>query len=74
MTTFSLIVAGINAALNAAPGVISLVNQTKDYITALFVAGVISAEQQNLLRAHCDDHMSATLRGEKPPELVIDPG
>lgn len=73
MTTFALIVAGITAALNSAPAVTQLVLQTKDYITALFTAGVITAEQQNRLHAHCDAHMNATLRGEKPPELVVDP-
>lgn len=73
ISTFAAIVAGITAALNAAPAVTQLVQQTKDYITALFTAGVITAEQQNTLHAHCDAHMQATLRGEKPPELVIDP-
>lgn len=73
MNTFALIVAGITAALNAAPAVTQLVEQTKGYISALFTAGVITAEQQNQLHAHCDAHMHATLRGEKPPELVVDP-
>lgn len=73
MNIFALIVSGITAALNAAPAVTQLVGQTKDYISALFRAGVITAEQQNRLHAHCDAHMHATLRGEKPPELVIDP-
>jgi len=73
MTEFALILAGVNAVLTAAPDVVAVAEKVKQTINRLFTAGVISADEQNRLHAHCDDHMNARLRGEKPPELEIEP-
>jgi hypothetical protein len=35
--------------------------------------GVITAAQQNQLKAVCDQHMNTRLHGDRPPELAIDP-
>jgi ribosomal protein S5 len=73
VTDFALILAGVNAVLTAAPEITNLVNQVKATVDRLFGAGIITREEQDRLKAHCDAHMQARLRGERPPELVIDP-
>lgn len=72
MKTFALILAGVNAVLAAAPEIENVVSQVKQTIDRLFGQGVITREEQDRLKAHCDAHMHARLRGERPPELVID--
>lgn len=73
MTNFTLILAGVHAVLTSATDLIDATGKIKAAIARLFLAKVISAEEQDRLHAHCDAHMNARMRGEKPPELVIDP-
>lgn len=42
------------AAITAAPQVAELVTKAKEYITALFTAGLITIEQQKVLHDHID--------------------
>ena len=73
MGTFGLVLSGIQAALAASPAVANLVIQAKDWITALFSAGVITRAQQDALHGVCDAHQAAVLAGQRPDALVVDP-
>jgi hypothetical protein len=63
----------IQLALAATPKVIDLARDTKDWVDALFRAGVITAEQQNAVHAYVDAVCDAALRGEPPPHWSVEP-
>ena len=73
ITTFGLILSGIQALLASAPSIVGLADQIKTVINNLFGSGVITADEQNALHAVCDAHMAATLAGQRPAALVVDP-
>lgn len=61
------------AAIAAAPKVAALVVKAKEYIEALFTAGLISKEQQDQLHAHMDAAQAAALSGNTPPHWTVEP-
>lgn len=69
----SVIMAGIEAAIAAAPKVIAVAEAGKNLITELFKAGAITTDTQNQLHGRVDVVMEAYLAGEIPPELTIEP-
>jgi hypothetical protein len=71
--TLALIVQGLQAAITAAPGVISVAEQAYALIAALFSAQAISAEQQDALKAHIDGVMEAVLNEQTPPHWQVEP-
>jgi len=70
---FAAILGVIQLTLSATTELAPLIVKTREWINALFSAGVITAAEQNRLHAICDEHMNARLRGERPPALVVDP-
>lgn len=69
----ALVIQGIQAAIAAAPQIEAVVTAGKDYITALFSAGAITADQQNAVHAHVDAVAAAVASGQTPPEFVVAP-
>ena len=72
MGTFTLIMAGIQAAVAAAPGVIAVFTDAKHLTNAAFGAKLITKAQQDELHAECDARMAAGLADERPAALVVD--
>lgn len=68
-----IIMQGILAAIDAAPGVIEVVEKAKALITALFTAKVINADQQNILHATVDNRAATWLSGLRPPHWTVEP-
>jgi len=68
-----LIIAGIEAALQAAPQIADVVDKAKALISSLFTAGVITAEQQNTLHAHIDQHAADLAAGNVPTPWTVEP-
>ncbi len=68
-----LIIQGILAAIQAAPGVIDVVNKAKDFITSLTGAKLITVEQQNALHAYVDAHAALVAAGITPPAWTVEP-
>jgi outer membrane protein TolC len=71
--TLPLILAGIQAAIQAAPGALKVIAQAKAFITSLFEAGLISKAQQDRTHSEVDAICAAMLAGQIPPELTIEP-
>jgi len=69
----ALIIAFIQLAIKSAPTVKKVVVDAKELIVNLFNSGEITKEEQDKLMTWADAHMEATLRGEKPPELEVEP-
>lgn len=67
------ILLGIQMALDAAPKVKKLYDNARTTISMLFSAGLITAEQQNQLRAWADKHEADTLAGHVPEALKVEP-
>jgi hypothetical protein len=70
--TFAAVLAGIQAAISLAPGVVAVVEKGKALITSLFTAGVISIEIQNAAHAHVDAIAAAVASGEVPPQFKVE--
>lgn len=66
------IMAGIEAAIAAAPKAIEVAQKGKELITSLFNAGVIPASTQDVLHARVDLVQEAFLAGNIPPELTVE--
>lgn len=69
----SLIIGIIQLALRYAPEAEKVYERARELIKMWFDGGIITIEQQAVLMGWADEHQDATLRGEKPPELRIDP-
>jgi len=63
----------INSALAASPDVVRLAAKFKDFIDAMFSAGVISKDDQDKLHAAVDERCAARLRGELLPHWQVEP-
>lgn len=63
----------IQLALRYGPVVEEVYSRAKELISMWFAGGVITAAQQAELMNWADAHQAATLRGEIPPELVVEP-
>ena len=68
-----IVIAGIEAAIQAAPGIIDVVEKGKALIASLFGAGIISADQQNTLHAHIDQHAADVAAGKEPVSWTVEP-
>jgi hypothetical protein len=51
----------------------SIYEEARKLIAMWFSGGVITVEQQTVLLGWADAHQQATLLGQKPPELVVEP-
>lgn len=70
--TLALIVAGVEAAIKAAPQIVEVAREAKQFITSLFNHGVISAEQQNAIHSHVDAICAAAQAGTVPPSWQVE--
>lgn len=67
-----LVIQGIEAAIAAAPQVIDVAEKGKALIESLFIAGVISVDQQNATKSHVDAVQAAVQAGEVPPAWTME--
>jgi hypothetical protein len=67
-----LLVQAIQAVIAAAPQIAELAVKTKDYIAALFGAGIITKEQQDKLHAHVDAVCAAAIAGTELPHWTVE--
>lgn len=63
----------INGALAMAPKAIDLVKHSKDFITALFTAGLITKEQQDSSHAYVDVQAALVAAGIVPLSWQVRP-
>jgi hypothetical protein len=68
-----IILAGIQAAISAAPQVAEVIAAAKNLLTSLFGAGVISKEQQDALHQWVDSHAALVQQGIEPPSWSVEP-
>jgi hypothetical protein len=66
------ILAGIQAAISAAPGVLNIVEKGKALIASLFGAGVITKDQQDALHAHVDSMAALAATGIIPDHWKVE--
>jgi hypothetical protein len=69
----SVIVQLIQGAISAAPGVIKIVEQVKQFIFGLFITGAIDQATQNALMLHVDAVCDAVENGDPPPAWTVEP-
>lgn len=67
------IISIVKLAVKYAPEAKAIYEEARKLIAMLFAGGLITIEQQALLMTWADAHEAATLAGQVPPELVIDP-
>lgn len=67
-----LVVQAIQAIIAAAPQIAEVAIKTKDYVAALFGAGVITKEQQDKIHAHVDAVCAAALAGQELPHWQVE--
>jgi len=70
---FTLILAGIQAAIAAAPAVLDIVNKGKALITSLFSAKAITKEQQDAMHLQLDAYAAMMAAGIVPPAWRVEP-
>jgi hypothetical protein len=63
----------VQLAIKYAPAAEKAYQQARTLIAMWFAGGLITIAEQAALMAWADAHEAATLAGEKPPELVVDP-
>jgi hypothetical protein len=63
----------VQIAIAAAPTVIAIVEKAREFISAMFGAGLISIEQQNALHTFVGECQAAALNGQPPPHWVVEP-
>jgi hypothetical protein len=63
----------IQGAILAAPDAIAAGMKAVALIKALFEAGLITKAEQDDTFIRVNDWCASALRGERPPELVVDP-
>lgn len=67
------IVSIITTAAKFAPEAKQLYAEARGLFDKLFKGGLITVEQQAALMAWAEAHEAATLAGEVPPELTVEP-
>lgn len=72
-TLLPLIMGGIQAAIQAAPGVIDVVNKAKALIASLFTAKLITKDVQDALFAQVDAIAALVSAGIVPPAWQVQP-
>ncbi len=68
-----LILAGIQAAITAAPQIEEVIKSAKQLLSALLTAKVISKEQQDALHQWVDAHAAMVNQGIEPPSWDVAP-
>lgn len=63
----------LNLVTLATPEAIKVYDRAKELFQMWFLGGVITKEQQELLMTWADRHQAATLAGEVPPALLVEP-
>lgn len=63
----------LQLALKLGPEVSELYKRARVLFHMWFAGGIITLKQQEELRAWADAHEKATLAGEVPPELQVEP-
>ncbi len=64
----------IQLAIAAAPDVIKAATDAKNFVTQLFLAKLITADQQNLLHAHVDGLAAVFIEGQAlPSHWTVEP-
>ena len=63
----------IQAAIQAAPQAIEVINNARATINALFTGKIITAEQQKQLHDHVDKLCEAALTLSTPPAWTVEP-
>lgn len=66
------IVSYISLATKLAPTAKQLYADGKAIVDRLFKGGVITADQQNQIKAWADAHQAATLAGQVPPAFTVE--
>lgn len=72
MQALPLIIAAFQMAIKAAPTVIEIAVKTKEMISALFTAGLISKEKQDETHLHVDQWVACLNAGVPPPEFTVE--
>lgn len=67
-----LIIAAIQAAIQAAPQVEKVAKDAKDWVSDLVNGGVISAAQQDQIHSWVDATAAAIKAGTTPPEFTVE--
>lgn len=67
------IISYISLAIQAAPKIVQVYEDGKALVDSLFSGGLITADQQKVIKDWADAHQAATLAGETPPEFLVDP-
>ena len=73
MDIVQTIISTIQAIVKYAPQAVAAWNAIKEFIKALFGAGVISKEQQDMLFARVEAILAAFDEGQVPPSWAVDP-
>jgi hypothetical protein len=68
----ALIVQAIQAAIAAAPRVVSVIQSAKDFIGSLFSAGLIGKDVQDRIHNHVDAICNAAIAGTELPEWTVE--
>lgn len=67
------ILAGIQAAINAAPQIEGIVTSAKALFASLFESGLISVDLQNATHAYVDAIAAMKRNGIVPPQWQVEP-
>lgn len=67
-----LILQGIQAAIQAAPGVLEIVKKGKDFISSLISGGIITVDQQKKLHARVDQIADDFANGRVPAAWMVE--
>lgn len=73
ITVLLSILAAFQGAISAAPQVLALVQQAKDFFAGLFSAKAITKAQQDALWAAIDAHAQMVKAGIVPPHWQVEP-
>ena len=63
----------VNAAMQYAPELKEIYANARQLFQMWFSGGIITAEQQKQLMDWANEHEAATLAGDVPPELQVEP-
>lgn len=72
MDVVTSVISAIQLVIAAAPKVEALYVKAKDFISAMFGAGIITVEQQDALHKHVDALQAAALAGTPPPSWTVE--
>lgn len=70
--TILLLVEAFQAAIAAAPQVVALAKQAKDFFVTLFSNGLITKAEQDAVHAHMDQWVTCLTSGTVPLEFTVE--